>query len=80
MRFIKKNHMETVEIFRPTYQDLLESNMSARAFCGQIGRNESHFYYWQAKIRKETARQNIEFLPVSLQHLSENLRKPVERL
>lgn len=24
------------------------------------------FYYWQAKIRKEAARQNGEFLPVSI--------------
>ena len=40
--------------------------MSARAFCGQIGMNESHFYYWQAKIRKEAARQNGEFVPVSI--------------
>lgn len=28
--------------------------------------NESHFYYWQAKIRKEAARQNGEFVPVSI--------------
>lgn len=40
--------------------------MSARAFCGQIGMNESLFYYWQAKIRKEAAHQNGGFLPVSI--------------
>ena len=66
MRLIKKNHMETIDTFRPTYQAFLESNMSARAFCGQIGMNESHFYYWQAKIRKEAAHRNGEFLPVSI--------------
>lgn len=58
--------METIDTFRPKYQAFLESNMSARAFCGQIGMNESHFYYWQAKIRKEASRQNGEFLPVSI--------------
>lgn len=58
--------METIDTFRPKYQAFLESNMSARAFCGQIGMNESHFYYWQDKIRKEAARRNGEFLPVSI--------------
>ena len=58
--------METIETFRPTYQAFLESNMSARAFCEQIGIKESHFYYWQAKIRKEAVRQNGEFVPVSI--------------
>lgn len=29
-----KNHMETIDTFRPKYQAFLESNMSARAFCG----------------------------------------------
>ena len=58
--------METIDTFRPKYQAFLESNMSARAFCGQIGMKESHFYYWQAKIRKEAAHWNGEFLPVSI--------------
>ena len=58
--------METIDTFRPKYQAFLESDMSARAFCGQIGMNESHFYYWQAKIRKEAAHRNGEFLPVSI--------------
>ena len=58
--------METIDTFRPTYQAFLESNMSTRAFCGQIGMNESHFYCWQAKICKEAARQNRGFLPVSI--------------
>lgn len=55
-----------IDTFRPKYQAFLESNMSARAFCGQIGMNESHFYYWQAKNRKEAVHQNGEFLPVSI--------------
>ena len=58
--------METIDTFRPKYQAFLESNMSAGAFCGQIGMNESHFYYWQDKICKEAARQNGGFLPVSI--------------
>lgn len=58
--------METIDTFRPKYQSFLKINMSARAFCGQIGINESYFYYWQAKIRKEASRQNGEFLPVSI--------------
>lgn len=58
--------METIDTFRPKYQAFLESNLSARAFCGQIGMNESHFYYWQAKVRKEASRQNGEFIPVSI--------------
>lgn len=58
--------METIDTFRPKYQVFLESNMSARAFCGQIRMNESHFHYWQAKICKEAARQNGGFLPVSI--------------
>lgn len=36
--------METTDTFRPKYQAFLESNMSAKAFCRQIGMNESHFY------------------------------------
>jgi hypothetical protein len=58
--------METIDTFRPKYQSFLKSNMSARAFCGQIGINESYFYYLQAKIYKEAARQNGWFLPVSI--------------
>lgn len=58
--------METIDTFRPKYQAFLESNMSARAFCGQIRMNESHFHYWQAKICKEAAHQNGGFLPVSI--------------
>lgn len=58
--------METIETFRPTYQAFLESDMTVRAFCRQIGMKENHFYYWQARIRKEVARQNGEFLPVSI--------------
>ena len=58
--------METIDTFRPKYQAFLESNMSARAFCGQIWMKESHFYYWQAKIHKEAAHRNGEFLPVSI--------------
>ena len=58
--------METIDTFRPTYQAFLESNMSARAFFRQIGMNESHFYYWHAKIRKEAVYRNGEFLPVSI--------------
>ena len=58
--------METTDTFRPKYQALLESNLSARAFCGQIGMNESHFYYWQAKIRKEASHRNGKFLPLSI--------------
>lgn len=53
--------METIDTFRPKYQAFLESNMSARAFCGQIRMNESHFHYWQAKICKEAARQTEGF-------------------
>lgn len=73
--------METIDTFRPKYQAFLESNMSARAFCGQIGMNESHFYYWQAKICKEAARQNGEFLPVSISNHARKVvrhRKPAE--
>lgn len=66
MRLIKKNRIETIDTFRSTYQAFLESNMSARAFCRWIGIKESHFYYWQAKIRKEAAHRNGEFLPVSI--------------
>lgn len=58
--------METIDTFRPKYQSFLKSNMSARAFCGQIGMNESHFYYWQAKICKEASRQNGGLLPVNI--------------
>lgn len=58
--------METIDTFRPKYQAFLESNMSARDFCGQIRMNESHFYYWQAKIRKEAAHQNGGVPPVSI--------------
>lgn len=58
--------METLDTFRSKYQAFLGSNMSAKAFCGQIGMNESHFYYWQSKIRKETARKNGGFRPVSI--------------
>ncbi len=66
MRLIKKNRIETIDTFRSTYQAFLESNMSARAFCRWIGIKESHFYYWQAKILKEAAHRNGEFLPVSI--------------
>lgn len=50
--------MEKIDTFRPKYQAFLKNNISAHAFCGQIGMNESHFYYWQVKIRKEAAHQN----------------------
>lgn len=62
--------METIDTFRPTYQAFLESKLSVRDFFWQIGMKENHFYYWQAKIRKEAARQNGEFLPVSINILA----------
>lgn len=52
--------METIDTFRPTYQAFLESNMSVRAFCRQIGVKENH---WQAKIRKEAARKTENSFP-----------------
>ena len=45
--------METIDTFRPKYQAFLESNMSARAFCGQIGMKESHFYYWRPRSARK---------------------------
>lgn len=60
--------METIDTFRPKYQAFLESNMSD--LCVQIGMNESHFYYWQAKIREETSHRSGEFLPVSINNHS----------
>ena len=62
--------METIETFRPTYQAFLESDMTVRAFCRQIGMKENHFYYWQTRIRREAARRNGEFLPVSINNHS----------
>jgi len=47
--------METIETFRPKYQALLESNLTARDFCKQTGIPESRFYYWQHRIRKAAA-------------------------
>ena len=62
--------METIDTFRLTYQAFLESNLFVRAFYRQNGMKENHFYYWQVKIRKEAARQNGEFLPVSINILA----------
>ena len=62
--------METIETLRLTYWAFLESDMTVRAFCSQIGMKENHFYYWQARIRREAARRNGEFLPVSINNHS----------
>ena len=58
--------METIETFKPVYQAFLESNLSVRDFCKQIGIPEGRFYYWQKRIRSAAAKLNGEFLPVSV--------------
>ena len=57
--------MDTIETFKPVYQRFLESGMIVRAFCKSSNLLESHFYYWQAKIRKEAIQQSGNFIPVS---------------
>ena len=58
--------METIETFKPVYQAFLESNLSVRDFCKQIGMPEGRFYYWQKRIRSAAAKSTGEFLPVSI--------------
>lgn len=67
MWFIKNHkHMENLESFKPVYEAFLESNLTAREFCKKIEMPESRFYYWQKRIRKEAAKSNGDFLPVSI--------------
>lgn len=62
--------METIDTFRPTYQAFLESNMTVRDFCKQIGIPESRFFYWQHRIRKASSSPSGEFMPVSINNHS----------
>ena len=62
--------MDTIETFRPTYQAFLESNLTARDFCKQVGIPESRFFYWQRKIRIASASPIGEFMPVSINNHS----------
>ena len=58
--------METIESFKPVYEAFLESNLTAREFCKKLEIPEGRFYYWQRKIRREAAKSNGEFMPVSI--------------
>lgn len=64
--------MDTIETFKPVYQRFLESGMTVRAFCKSSNLLESHFYYWQAKIRKEAIQQSGYFIPVSINNRGGN--------
>jgi len=58
--------MLTLDSFKEIYQRFLDSGMSVREFCRTEGLNESRFFFWQSKIRKEAANQAGSFMPVSI--------------
>lgn len=62
--------METIETFKLVYQRFIESNLTVKAFCKSENIPESRFFYWQSRIRKCAARQNSDFLPVSINNHS----------
>ena len=47
----------TMEKFREIYAQWQESGQTVRTFTAALGMEESKFYYWQKKIKAETAVQ-----------------------
>lgn len=62
--------METIDTFRLVYESFLESNQTVSDFCHQREIPQSRFFYWQRKLRNETAKSSGEFVPVSINNHS----------
>ena len=58
--------METIDTFSPTCQTYFESNISAWAFCRQVGMKENRFHYTGRPKSARNRRKNSEILPVRI--------------
>lgn len=55
-----------MDTFSPTCQAYFESNISAWAFCRQIGMKENRFHYTGRPKSARNRRKNSEILPVRI--------------
>jgi len=50
---LKTTNMLNERKFRELYDNLIESGLTIRDYCANLGINEATFYYWQHKIKNQ---------------------------